>query len=57
MKCSFCERTNKEVEKMIAGTEANICDACVYLALEALQTNQSPKRSTILNTDQDEQHN
>lgn len=53
MKCSFCGRTNKEVEKMLAGTEANICDECVYLALEALQTNQSPKRSTIFNTDQD----
>jgi ATP-dependent Clp protease ATP-binding subunit ClpX len=31
LKCSFCGKTQKEVKKLIAGPEANICDQCVGL--------------------------
>ncbi|WP_367677725.1 ATP-dependent protease ATP-binding subunit ClpX [Buchnera aphidicola] len=29
--CSFCQKNEKEVKKIIAGTKAYICDQCVYL--------------------------
>lgn len=34
--CTFCERPPSEVEKLIAGPNVYICDACVALAENAL---------------------
>jgi hypothetical protein len=36
MRCSFCDRSQAETRKLIAGPGVAICDGCVSLALEAL---------------------
>jgi ClpX C4-type zinc finger protein len=36
--CTFCERPPSEVDKLIAGPNVFICDACVTLAESALAT-------------------
>src|SRR6476646_2731697 len=36
--CTFCERPPSEVDKLIAGPDVFICDACVALAEKALAT-------------------
>lgn len=36
MHCSFCDRSEPEVRKLIGGPGVAICDGCVSLALEAL---------------------
>ncbi|WP_342261732.1 ATP-dependent Clp protease ATP-binding subunit ClpX [Alphaproteobacteria bacterium endosymbiont of Tiliacea citrago] len=35
--CSFCQKDNLKVEKLIAGKNASICNECLELALEALK--------------------
>ena len=35
-KCSFCERQEAEVKKMIAGTDAYICNECVKYCSDIL---------------------
>lgn len=35
--CSFCTKNNLQVEKLISGTNASICNECLYLAIEAIQ--------------------
>src|SRR5262245_28071461 len=34
--CSFCGKPESEVAKLIAGTAAHICDACVSLCVDIL---------------------
>ena len=34
--CSFCNKSQRHVRKMIAGPEANICDECVDICLAVL---------------------
>jgi ClpX C4-type zinc finger len=36
MRCSFCDRSQAEARKLIAGPGVAICDGCVSLAMEAL---------------------
>lgn len=36
--CSFCGKTQKEVRKLIAGPGVNICDSCVALCAEVVQS-------------------
>jgi ATP-dependent protease Clp ATPase subunit len=36
LRCSFCQRSQREVRKLIAGTHVYICDRCVSLAREDL---------------------
>lgn len=54
--CSFCERSQAEVGKIIAGPGVRICDGCVDLALEALdrQTAETPGRVRLVATDPSE---
>ncbi|MBQ7705120.1 MAG: ATP-dependent Clp protease ATP-binding subunit ClpX [Selenomonadaceae bacterium] len=37
-KCSFCGKSNRQVNRLIAGQEAYICDACVKICVEMLET-------------------
>lgn len=39
IKCSFCGRTAEQVQSMIAGPEAYICDACVVSSVDILRNN------------------
>ena len=36
--CSFCGKTQKEVRKLIAGPGVNICDSCVALCAEVVES-------------------
>lgn len=36
--CSFCGKSQDEVEKMIAGNKTFICDTCVDICAEILET-------------------
>ena len=36
LKCSFCNKTQHEVRKLIAGSGVYICDECVELCCEIL---------------------
>lgn len=56
-KCSFCSKTKEEVDKLIAGDDAFICDECIDLcykishfkieSFEALMNGQIPKPKEI----------
>lgn len=49
--CSFCGKTSKEVEKLVAGPSVCICNECVVLCSEILAEERSkdrPKRLRIL---------
>lgn len=37
-KCSFCGKSNRQVNRLIAGQDAAICDACVKICVEMLDT-------------------
>jgi ATP-dependent Clp protease ATP-binding subunit ClpX len=37
LKCSFCDKNQEEVYKLIAGSGALICNECVRLCTELLQ--------------------
>ena len=37
-KCSFCGKSNRQVNRLIAGQDAAICDACVKICTEMLET-------------------
>ncbi|MDR1426069.1 MAG: ATP-dependent Clp protease ATP-binding subunit ClpX [Rickettsiales bacterium] len=39
--CSFCGKTQREVRKLIAGPGVNICDSCVSLCYEVVQSETS----------------
>lgn len=46
--CSFCQKDNLKVEKLIAGKNASICSECLELSLEAIQ---QEKNESIVNED------
>jgi len=35
LRCSFCGRSEREVQKLVAGRQALICDSCIALCVEA----------------------
>jgi hypothetical protein len=41
LRCSFCQKTQAEVQKLIAGPEAYICNECICLCNEILMEEQS----------------
>jgi hypothetical protein len=36
LRCSFCQRSQREVRKLVVGRNASICDGCLPLARKAL---------------------
>ncbi len=40
--CAFCKKADSEVQLMVSGTEANICDECVENAYEIVQQAVNP---------------
>jgi hypothetical protein len=46
--CSFCGRTKQEVNQLITGARAFICDACVQLCLVMLSEQHSQRTSRDL---------
>ncbi len=47
-KCSFCERQETEVKKMIAGTDAYICNECVKYCSDILYEKKQTKNFALL---------
>ena len=39
VKCSFCGRSADQVQSIIAGPDAYICDACVASSVDILRNN------------------
>jgi hypothetical protein len=46
--CTFCERTQDQVEKLIAGPKVFICDACVALAEMSMTAGSGPPCGSLL---------
>ena len=46
--CSFCEKSQHEVRKLIAGPTVFICDECVMLCLQILVYPAVPEKETRL---------
>jgi ClpX C4-type zinc finger len=42
LSCSFCLRTDKEVDRLLAGASAHICDRCVGACNEILADPSTP---------------
>ncbi|MGL5805058.1 MAG: ATP-dependent protease ATP-binding subunit ClpX [Xenococcaceae cyanobacterium] len=38
LKCSFCEKSQEQVQKLIAGSQVYICDECINLCHEIIET-------------------
>lgn len=36
MKCSFCGKSEKEVDKLVAGPNVYICDGCIELCNQVI---------------------
>jgi hypothetical protein len=43
--CSFCGKRDFEVEKLVAGPRVYICDACVALASQIMQSGSSDRQT------------
>ena len=37
LRCSFCNKSEDEVEKLVAGPNVYICDACVKIATDIME--------------------
>jgi ATP-dependent protease Clp ATPase subunit len=49
LSCTFCKRTKKQVEKLVAGPGVYICDRCTDRAYEIIHDTAPPaSRSSIL---------
>jgi ATP-dependent protease Clp ATPase subunit len=46
LRCSFCGRSEHQVEKLVAGPSVYICDACVGLANDIIQRSGPPPADT-----------
>jgi hypothetical protein len=42
--CSFCGRTADQVERLVAGASAHICDDCITKCLAVLEQHPAPER-------------
>ena len=46
-KCSFCGKSNRQVNRLIAGHDGYICDACVKICVEMLETEIKDEESAL----------
>ncbi|HRS67363.1 MAG TPA: ATP-dependent Clp protease ATP-binding subunit ClpX [Paludibacteraceae bacterium] len=51
-RCSFCGRAESEVQLMLTGLDGNICDQCVEMANNVVQTELKPTKDFTLKGDQ-----
>lgn len=54
--CSFCGRSEEELEKLISGPEVYICDNCVRLCMSIIEKKKPPKELKILKPLEIKQH-
>ena len=48
MRCSFCNKTQNEVRKLIAGPKVHICEECVDLCIDILKEELGKKPQNCL---------
>ena len=48
LRCSFCNKTQRQVQKLVAGPNVNICDECVDICLEILARPHKTKTPSIV---------
>jgi ATP-dependent Clp protease ATP-binding subunit ClpX len=46
MRCSFCEKTQNEVKKLVAGSSGYICDECIVLCNEVIKDDSSSTKTS-----------
>lgn len=46
MRCSFCEKSQNEVKKLVAGNSGYICDECIILCNEVIKDEQVSSKSS-----------
>jgi ATP-dependent Clp protease ATP-binding subunit ClpX len=46
MRCSFCEKSQNEVKKLVAGSSGYICDECIVLCNEVIKDDQVSTKTT-----------
>ena len=49
LRCSFCGRDNKDVNKLVAGPRVFICDRCAYETVRIMETTPPAGTSTTRN--------
>jgi len=50
LRCSFCNKSQRDVKKLIAGPKVQICDECVDICLEILTSEKKDQlRSSAVN--------
>jgi ATP-dependent Clp protease ATP-binding subunit ClpX len=47
--CSFCNKSPREVEKIISGPNVNICNECIRLCLDIIREDRSPTTGPLGN--------
>ncbi len=48
--CSFCNKSPREVEKIISGPNVNICNECIRLCLDIIREDRSPTTGPLGNS-------
>ena len=46
MRCSFCEKNQNEVKKLVAGSSGYICDECIVLCNEVIKDEHAPAKES-----------
>ena len=47
MRCSFCDKSQDHIRKLIAGPKANICDECVDVCVDIISDDRIQERASI----------
>ncbi len=47
LSCSFCHKSQRDVEKIIAGPSVFICNECIRLCLDIIRENKTPTTATM----------
>ena len=42
LRCSFCDKTQHQVRKLVSGPSANICDECVDICVDVISDDTPP---------------
>ena len=42
LRCSFCNKSEKEVSQLVAGPHVHICDSCVGIAADIIEHSKRP---------------
>jgi len=42
LQCSFCQKSHREVKKLVAGPHVHICDECVAMCVDAMASSRTP---------------